>query len=113
MEKVIFFRHLLDTQALGHQPGHRVNKKVFFKRPSDGRLVQRYFCKDCKKHFVFAVAAAYATVKVGNGGDVLDSFLDQLRYLLGQVVTTARPNKPFWQQCFKRERLNAEQRSLC
>jgi len=45
------FKQIDETPVCRHQDGNRVIKKGFFKRPSDGRLVQRYYCKDCKKHF--------------------------------------------------------------
>lgn len=44
-------KHRHQPPAYGHHQGHRVIKKGFFKRPSDGRLVQRYFCKDCARNF--------------------------------------------------------------
>ncbi len=56
---------------------------------------------------------AQATVKVGNGGDVIDSFLEQMRRSLVQVVAKSRPEKPVWQNCYKMNWLNADQQALC
>ncbi len=45
------FKQIDETPLCRHQDLLRVIKKGFFKRPSDGRLVQRYLCQNCKKHF--------------------------------------------------------------
>lgn len=62
---------------------------------------------------ILLVSPAFATVKVGNGGDVLDSFLDQLRWTLVKVIRNPRPDKPVGQQCYGLERLNPAQQELC
>ncbi len=56
---------------------------------------------------------ALATVKVGNGGDVIDSYLQNTRNALVQVVARERPNLPVWQQCYKMKWLNDDQKALC
>jgi hypothetical protein len=67
----------------------------------------------CVLLIAFAVAPAYATVKVGNGGDVIDSFLDQMRRSLVVVVANPRPDKSVWEQCYEMDWLNLEQQALC
>jgi transposase-like protein len=51
MRNRIAVKHIHEPRVRGHQEGHRVIKKGFFRRSSDGRLVQRFFCKDCKRSF--------------------------------------------------------------